>query len=92
MDSLDGVRNQRKYNQTTMGSNSNELSIDDYVGIVTKRNVQGDLGNFKMPDNKWLFKNIKGGRKGMGGKKESWVLTIEKQSKKVPGVGAHLKY
>jgi len=72
-------------------SKSNELTVDEFVGTITKRNNQGALGNFKMPDNAWLYKNVKGGRKGMGGKKESWVVAIEKQSKKVPGVGTHSK-
>lgn len=38
-----------------------------------------------------MYNRIIGGRKGMGGKKESWVVAIEKQSKKVPGVGSHSK-
>ena len=54
------------------------MTVDDYVNTVTKRNIAGDLGNFKMPDNKWLYNRVLGGRKGMGGKKESWVVAIEK--------------
>ena len=81
----------RRANMTTLGSQSNDMTIDDYVKTITKKGKMGNVTDYKLPDNQWMYKNIIGGQKGMGGKKESWVISLEKTAKKVPGVGTHAK-
>ena len=64
---------------TTMDEKSNGLTVDEFVGTVLNRNNKGAMGDFKMPDNYWLYKKSPLGAKGMGErKKETWVVAIEK--------------
>lgn len=57
---------------------------------------KGDAGQFsiqgyKVQDNDWYFRKVKGVAKGMGNKSDNWVIALEKRAKKIPGVGSHHK-
>ena len=49
------------------------------------------VNGYKAPTNEHMFKKPKGGIKGFGVKKHSYIVDITKKKALVPGPGAHHK-